>query len=362
MSFCQSSTWRTFLIGLCAVILGACSFPGVSPSPPVEITVVVTSTPAPASPTSIPPTATATTEPATATPAPSSPLVGPEWQVALSGDINSDGIADVIAYKPSSIALISFFSGPVYASYDLVASEIVIVQEVAGAQPQVLLSVAPQGITAVTAPLAEYPAFDPASAVAAFLIAVDPRGLVPLTIIPITNSGEPYLRGSDFFMQNDGIAWNSAEQAYRLVASDNLVYTARIVGPEWSIAASGDINRDGIADVIAYKPADVDLSSPDSNYPLLASEVVIAQVSPGGGPEIVFSITPAQIWESGATLLLYPQGSAEATPAAFALRVRRSAPGVLTFVAVNSAGTFIAQSFDVIWAEAEQAYRLVLHE
>jgi hypothetical protein len=243
-----------------------------------------------------------------------------------------------------------------------VASEIVIVQEVAGAQPQVLLSVAPQGITAVTAPLAEYPAFDPASAVAAFLIAVDPRGLVPLTIIPITNSGEPYLRGSDFFMQNDGIAWNSAEQAYRLVASDNLVYTARIVGPEWSIAASGDINRDGIADVIAYKPADVDLSSPDSNYPLLASEVVIAQVSPGGGPEIVFSITPAQIWESGATLLLYPQGSAEATPAAFALRVRRSAPGVLTFVAVNSAGTFIAQSFDVIWAEAEQAYRLVLHE
>ncbi|MCG8348498.1 MAG: hypothetical protein MI924_12060 [Chloroflexales bacterium] len=361
MYFCTSSIWRTFLIGLCAVILGACNFPGAPPPSPVivEVTVVTTATTAP---TSIPPTAVATVEPATATPAPSSPLVGPEWQVAFSGDINSDNIADVIAYKPSNITPIRFFSGPDYASYDRVASEIVIVQEVAGAQPQVLLRVAPQGITAITAPLAEYPAFDPVSAVAAFLIAVDPRGLVPLNIIPITGSGEPYLRGSDFFMQNDGIAWNSAEQAYRLVASDNLVYTARIVGPEWSVAASGDINRDGQADVIAYKPADVDLASPDSNYPLLASEVVITQVRPGGEPEIVFSITPAQIWAGSTTLLLYPQGSVEATPAAFALRVGRSAPGVLTFVAVNSAGTFIAQSFDVIWAEAEQAYRLVLHE
>jgi hypothetical protein len=139
--------------------------------------------------------------------------------VATSGDINGDGTAEMVAYRPSDITPSDPFSDPAYASYTLVASELVVVQEEEGSgELRDLLRITPEEIVAEghhLMSLTTFPASDRPLTPAAFLVHLPhpSPSEVPgdeLTIIPLNNAGERY-------MQSIGFAWDAEAQRYRLV-------------------------------------------------------------------------------------------------------------------------------------------------
>lgn len=341
---------RLLLGGLVAALLAACG--ALAPAtPPVTPTPAATAPPILPSPTSPPPPTATLPPPPTATPSLSSSLVGPEWTVAAVGDLNADGLADVIAYKPAAIAPSSVFAQPEYADYTLVVTEVVIVQASAAA-PELQLMVQLDGITAADTLLVGYPGDDPARTPAAFLMAVAPADVAPLHVIPINSAGEPFTQGV-------GVAWNGEVQAYRLVASGQLVPAAHLVGPEWTVIAHGDLNRDGKTDVLAYKPAALQPRAPNPNYPLAIAEAVIVQARLDGPPEVLLTITPAQIRAGDVTLLVYPTGDPAIAPAAFVLRAAPEEEAPIALIPINGAGEFYTHGIGVAWNPAEGAYRLV---
>jgi hypothetical protein len=70
-------------------------------------------------------------------PAGGGPLVGPEWTVLYSGDLNGDGAPDVVAYKPASLTAGPAFQQAQYANFKGVADAIVVVQANPAGQPYV---------------------------------------------------------------------------------------------------------------------------------------------------------------------------------------------------------------------------------
>lgn len=74
---------------------------------------------------------------APATGAQSSSLVGAEWTVLYQGDLNGDGAADVVAYKPANVTLDTAFQQPTYASYRGPVENFVVVQANPAGQPYV---------------------------------------------------------------------------------------------------------------------------------------------------------------------------------------------------------------------------------
>ena len=75
--------------------------------------------------------------PAPGVPGQSSALVGAEWNVIYQGDLNGDGAADVVAYKPATVTLDAAFTQPAYASYRGPIESLVIVQANPAGQPYV---------------------------------------------------------------------------------------------------------------------------------------------------------------------------------------------------------------------------------
>ncbi len=340
--------------------LAACSLatppaPSATPFPtPLFVPSQLPARPSPtAQPTLIPATATAPAP--TATPLVSSTLVGPEWTIAASGDINGDGSTDVIAYKPANITRSPLVSSASYADYNLIASELVIVQEGADGRPQLQLGVTTDAIYAADTLLLDYPAEDTLRTPAAFLLAVDAASPIPVRIIPLNSAGEPYTQGV-------GMAWNSADQGYRLVASGEQAPAAQLVGPEWTVVAQGDLNQDGRTEVVAYQPAALPAQPYNPPYPLIVAQAVIVEARLDGPPEILLAVTPEKIWASGTTLLLYSTEDPSKSPAAFALRVNPSDIIPLEIVPLNSAGEVANSGVGVAWNSAEAAYRLVAIE
>jgi hypothetical protein len=140
--------------------------------------------------------------------------------IATSGDINGDGIAEMVAYRPGDITPSDPFSDPAYASYTLVASELVVAQEDSEGSGELryLLRVTPEEIVAEghhLMSLTTFPASDRPLTPAAFLVHIPhpSPSEVPgdeLTIIPLNSAGERY-------MQSIGFAWDAEAQRYRLV-------------------------------------------------------------------------------------------------------------------------------------------------
>ncbi len=146
---------RLTLVLLCGLALASCSaFNQQEPTPPGG----KASTPAPGTdgltPTGAGQATTPTTEGAypppghptaapgapTAQPSAGGPLVGPEWTILYSGDLNGDGAADVVAVKPAAgVTPNPVFQQPQYANFKGPAEALVIVQANPSGQPYVQL-------------------------------------------------------------------------------------------------------------------------------------------------------------------------------------------------------------------------------
>ncbi|MEN9937586.1 MAG: hypothetical protein RLZZ387_4165 [Chloroflexota bacterium] len=224
------------LIALLGVSLAACALPGQQATAQPEPGAVgetpqlaVESYPGPGTPTLVVPTAPATvapgetppptagpgqpTDPAAAVPPAAAPatggLVGPEWTVAYSGDLNLDGRNDVIAWKPSTVQKGATLSQPLYANYVGTASELVIVHAGADNRPRVMFQGGLSSLAAGDRALVTFPASGPTRP-AAFMVQVNSRGVPSLLdVLQVNASGEPYAQGI-------GIRWDVASQAYRI--------------------------------------------------------------------------------------------------------------------------------------------------
>lgn len=175
---------------------------------------VVTAYPAPA--TAIPATvAPPTIAPATATPATppgTESLVGPEWTIAYGGDLNADGRADVVAYKPAGVTPGPTFRRAEYAAYIGSVSEAVIVQADATGRPQILAALSRSGITlgnrlAVSFP----PSSNAMNNPVAIMLLIGTAQPATVAALPINSSGEPYTQAA-------GVRWNRSLAAYELVS------------------------------------------------------------------------------------------------------------------------------------------------
>lgn len=212
-------------LALCAgLALSACTNPfAARPSPTSEVSIMaegaVTAYPVPGTvvvPTAIPTPAAQATDPQAAVTQPtvapgSETLVGPEWFIAYSGDLNADGRPDVVAYKAGGVLPGATFKRPEYSAYIGSASEAVIVQADATGKPQVLVSMSRTGISlgnrvAVTFP----PSSDAARNPVALMILVGAAQPATISALPINAGGEPYTQAA-------GVRWNRTLGAYEII-------------------------------------------------------------------------------------------------------------------------------------------------
>ncbi len=215
------------LLILIGLMVSACTNPFASqPSPTVGTSLMaegaVTAYPAPAtpiSPTAIPPTATSSTAipptvppPSATRPALAPSLVGPEWTVAYSGDLNADGRPDVVAYKPGAVAPGPTFRRPEYAGYVGSVSEAVIVQADAAGQPQVLVTMSRSGVALGGRVVVGFPSSREAlNNPVAVMLLIDTNQPPVVAALPVNSSGEPYT-------QAVGVRWNRSRAAYELIS------------------------------------------------------------------------------------------------------------------------------------------------
>ncbi|MFO7167479.1 MAG: hypothetical protein DIU80_005565 [Chloroflexota bacterium] len=132
-----------------------------------------------------------------------------------------------------------------------------------------------------------------------------------------------------------------------------------LLGPEWTVAYSGDLNRDGRPDAVGWAPAPGMMPGQTfrqpmyTNYAGPASQVVIVQAGPDNRPQIQFLATTTRL-TAGSTVLY--NFDASRAPAAFMVRVTAAGPTLLDVVQVDGAGEPIAQGIGIRWVDG--AYRL----
>ncbi len=222
----KSAFWR--LLALAGLVLvgtasGGCANPFArqpSPTSDVSIMAVVTAYPAPV--TTVAPTviSSATVAPTVPPPPATRPtlapgaesLVGPEWMIAYSGDLNADGRADVVAYKPGGVTPGPAFSRPGYTGYIGSVSEAVIVQADTAGRPQVLVRLSRSGIMIGQQVATSFPpSNDARNNPAAIMLLIDTTQPPAIAALPINSSGEPYTQAA-------GVRWNRSRAAYELIS------------------------------------------------------------------------------------------------------------------------------------------------
>jgi len=131
-------------------------------------------------------------------------MVGSDWLVVTSGDLNGDDIEEAVVYMPSKVVPSSIFSDPVYADYNIVAEEIVIAQKQNSGDPVVLLRVTTEEATAgeeTLMTIEEEPV--------AFLARYAEDSYVPLVIVPLDSDGERESRGIGFDWDEDAESYST---------------------------------------------------------------------------------------------------------------------------------------------------------
>jgi hypothetical protein len=216
------TTARRFaLVAVCALGLTACSLnPFASePSPiptasdgragqplpadaypgPGTATVPAATTVAPA-----PQPTTAAAQPTA--PAGQQPLVGPEWTILASGDLNADGRPDVVGIKlAQGVTPDATFRQPGYAAYKGPAAEMVIVQAGGDGRPQIQTALTRTALSSGSGTLASF------SGASGFMVNVTPGTRPLVTIWPLSSAGAPLGRAV-------ALEWSSAAATYVLFA------------------------------------------------------------------------------------------------------------------------------------------------
>jgi hypothetical protein len=138
---------------------------------------------------------------------------------------------------------------------------------------------------------------------------------------------------------------------------------AGLLGPEWTVAYSGDFNLDGRADAIGWIPAAGVTKGPTfnqaqyANYTGPASQLVIVHGGPDGRPQVRFVGTTAGLTADNLSLVSF---DAARRPAAFMVQVNpRGVPSLLDLLQINASGEPFAQGIGIRWNTASQAYRIV---
>jgi hypothetical protein len=139
--------------------------------------------------------------------------------------------------------------------------------------------------------------------------------------------------------------------------------TTSLVGPEWTVAATGDFDLDGRADVIAWKPSTVQ-KGPTFGQPLYAnyvgpaSEMVIVHAGADGRPQLRFQAGQGGLFAGDRALVSFAS-SGVTRPAALMFQVNlRGVPSLVDVLQVNASGEPYAQGIGVRWNTAERAYRV----
>lgn len=220
----QSVLLRRFTLAglmLVGIASGACTNPFTarpSPTGDASILAVVTAYPAPVitiAPSATPPATVAPTVPPPAmrpTLAPGADsLVGPEWTIAYSGDLNADGRADVVAYKPASVTPGPTFNRPGYTAYIGSVSEAVIVQADAAGRPQTLVRLSRSGIVIGPRMAVRFPPSNEAwNNPVAIMLLIETTQPPVIAALPINSNGEPYTQAA-------GVRWNRRSAAYEVI-------------------------------------------------------------------------------------------------------------------------------------------------
>jgi spore germination protein GerM len=135
-----------------------------------------------------------------------------------------------------------------------------------------------------------------------------------------------------------------------------------LVGSEWQVAYDGDLNRDGVRDVVAYKPANIELAPSMQQYvtldTVLAAEVVVVQANQEEHPVVQFAAERDGLKRNGENINPFRTDMPSATPAAFIVEVMPDSNIKLNVLPVNGAGEGFTQAVPVIWNAAEQRYNL----
>jgi hypothetical protein len=289
------------------------------------------------------------------TPPDISALVGPEWQVAYSGDINQDGQRDVVAYTEADITPVPDME-QYYDEAQTLAEQVVVVQEGSDGMPRTLLEVMPEGIRAGDDYLTTYHVADPQLTPAAFFLNIEAGEFAPITVLPLNAAGEGFAQGV-------AIYWNEERQAFRLVGPTGTPSPdALLVGPGWEYAHYGDINNDGQRDAVVYQPAELVPASSMQPYlvraPVVAAEIKIVQEGPGYEPFDVLVVNSNGIWNVRGALVAYDTTTRETTPAAFLMGIDTAADAPLTVIPINAVGEGFAQGVSIYWDAGEQVYAI----
>jgi len=135
-----------------------------------------------------------------------------------------------------------------------------------------------------------------------------------------------------------------------------------LVGAEWQVAYDGDLNRDGARDVVAYKPANIELAPSMQQYvtldTFLAAEVVVVQANQEGQPIVQFAAERDGLKRNGENINPFRTDLPDFTPAAFLVEVIPDSDIKLNVLPVNGTGEGFTQAVPVIWNAAEQRYEL----
>jgi hypothetical protein len=192
----MSPTARRLALALiCALALAGCELNPGAASPPPGQTKAGDATPQPSDAYPAPATAvpaTATAVPVLAPTAVSGALLGSEWTLLYSGDLNGDGKADVVGVKlVQGVAPGDTFRQAGYSSYKGPASEVVIVQAGDGGAPVIQAD-----LTGAVSPGA-----------AALMVSVAPGSTPLVSVWGISQAGAPVNRAV-------GLVWDSGAGAY----------------------------------------------------------------------------------------------------------------------------------------------------
>lgn len=209
----SSKLQRLCLLAVAALMLGACELNPGNAARNATATAGATKAgnpgsssgqayPGPGTPTAIVAQPAPTLAPApVVAPAASAALVGPEWTILASGDLNGDKIADLVGIKlAQGVVPDATFTQPGFSVYKGPASEIVIVQAGGDGKPQIQAILTGGGLSAAGVGLASF------SGAAGYMVSVTP-GVRPLvSILPINQAGAPLGRAVGLEWTGSGYA------------------------------------------------------------------------------------------------------------------------------------------------------------